>query len=113
MLYNKTASRTDAYTIGKHLVLLIAACLIFGLAGNGEILAAGKVEASGTFTSIDEDGSITIDGKGYDLSPSATVQNYKGERISLSELLPSRFVHFEYEYTTRGFVIFFIKEIPQ
>lgn len=108
-----TLSRMDACKIRRIIALFLAGFIVLALAVSSDVLAAGKVEASGMLTSIEDDGSVIIDKKGYLMSPSATVRNYQGNHILLSDLLPSRYVYFEYEYTTRGFAIIFIKEIPQ
>ena len=114
MLINiMTRNEIDVCTIKKYSIFFLAAFIVFVLATNSIVFAAGKVKAYGMLTSIEDDGSVIIDEKGYGLSPSATVQNYRGYHILLSDLLPSSYVHFEYEQTSSGFVIVFIKEIPQ
>ena len=97
----------------RNIILFLAVFIVFALVASSDSLAAGKVKAYGILTSIEDDGTVIIDEKGYLVSSSVTVQDYQGDRIFLKDLLPSRYVHFEFEQTTRGFEILFIKEIPQ
>jgi len=99
----------------KNIALFLAVFIVLALtiAASSEVLAAGKVKAHGRLTSIEADGTVIIDNKGYLVSPYVTVQDYRGAIVSLSSLPPSSFVYFEYEYTTRGFVINIIKELAQ
>jgi hypothetical protein len=70
-----------------------------------------KVKAAGTLTSIDDEGRVVIDEKGFELDPSVIVVNRKGESVSLRSLsLPAR-VSFEYRYEKTGFIIVFIEEV--
>jgi len=110
-----TLRMTDVCIRRKNIALFLAMFIVLALtlAASSDVLAAGKVKAHGTLTSIEDDGSVIIDGKGYLVSPFVTVQNYRGAIVSLSSFPPSSFVYFEYEYTTRGFVINFIKELAQ
>jgi len=75
--------------------------------------AAGKRTGYGTLTALEDDGSVIIEGKGYLVSPSATVQDSQGKRISLKDLPLESYVYFEYDYTKLGFVITLLKEMPQ
>lgn len=78
-----------------------------------DVLATGKVRAEGMLTSIEGDGSVVIDEKGYEVSPTARIIDRKGRRVSLHSLsLPTR-VSFEYEYTEKGFVIKLLEEYPE
>ena len=116
MRNNKMTLRmTDVCIRRKNIALFLAMFIVLALtlAASSDVLAAGKVKAHGTLTSIEDDGSVIIDGKGYLVSPFVTVQNYRGAIVSLSSFPPSSFVYFEYEYTTRGFVINLIKELAQ
>ena len=114
MLDNKmTLTKIDVCKIRKNIVLFLAGFIVLALAISLDVHAAGKVKAYGMLTSIEDDGSVIIDKKGYLMSPSADIRNYQGDRILLRALLPSSYVHFEYEQTTNGFVILFIKEVPQ
>ena len=108
-----TLIKRDDWKITKTIALFLAGFIVVALAIGPDVLAAGKVKAYGMLTSIEDDGSVIIDGKGYLMSPSADVLNNRGKHILLSDLLPSSVVHFEYEQTTRGFVILFIKQVPQ
>lgn len=105
----------DGGTAKKKVSLILAVLMltVITLALASNVFAAGKVELFGTLTSIEDDGSVIIDEKGYKVSSSVIVQDYRGDRIFLKELLPSSYVHFIYEQATEGFVILFVKEIPQ
>jgi len=114
MPYNKMKlTWIDLRKIKNNIVLVLAGFIVLALAANSIVHAAGKVTADGTLTAIDDDGSVIIDDKGYLLSSSATIRNYEGDRVSLRDFLPSRYVHFEYEQTREGFMIIFIQEVPQ
>lgn len=69
------------------------------------------VKATGTFTSIEDDGSVIIDEKGYELDPSVVVMNRKGKSISLRSLSFPAKVRFEYRYAKTGFIIVLIQEV--
>jgi hypothetical protein len=94
-------------------IFFLAAFIVFVLAASSNIYAAGTVKAFGVLTTVEDDGTVVINEKGYRVSPSADLQDPRGNRILPSELLPSSYVHFEYEQTPRGFVIINIKEIAQ
>lgn len=114
MLDNKmTVDKIDICKIRKTMVLFLAGFIVLALATNSIVFAAGKVKASGMLTSIEDDGSVIIDEKGYWLSPSVVVRDYRGDRISLRELPLSSRVEIEYEYAPRGFAIISIKELAQ
>ena len=110
-----TLRNTDVCIKRKEIALFLAVFMVLALtiAASSNVLAAGKVKAHGTLTSIEADGTVIIDNKGYLVSPHVTVLDYRGAIVSLSSLPPSSFVYFEYEYTTRGFVINIIKELAQ
>ena len=110
-----TLRKTDVCIRRKTITMFLAVFIVLALilAASPDVSAAGKVKAHGKLTSIEDDGSVIIDGKGYLVSPFVTVQNYRGAIVSLSSFPPSSFVYFEYEYTTRGFVINIIKELAQ
>ncbi len=107
--------KTDVCLRKKTIALFLAVLVLLALtlAASSDVLAAGKVKSYGTLNSIESDGSVVIDNKGYLVSPYVTVQDYRGAIVLLSNFPPSCVVYFEYEYTARGFVINFIKEVPQ
>ncbi|MEW6713994.1 MAG: hypothetical protein AB1306_02730 [Nitrospirota bacterium] len=71
------------------------------------------VKGEGTLTSIEDDGSVIIDDKGYGLDPSATIMDRNGKSVSIKKLsLPAK-VRFEYRYAKEGFIIVFIGEIKE
>jgi len=114
MLDNKmTLTKIDVCKIRKNIVLFLAVFIVLTFAVSLDVHAAGKVQAYGTLTSIEDDESVIINKKGYLMSPSADVRDCQGGRIALRSLLPSSVVHFEYEQATSGFVILSIKEVPQ
>lgn len=91
------------------LILLLPLFIVF-ITGFKAFPDIQTVKASGTLTSIEEDGSIIIDRKGYLADPSVVVINKKGEQIKLKKLsLPVK-VDFEYAYTQHGFLITYIEE---
>ncbi|HAK61242.1 MAG TPA: hypothetical protein DCO77_12830 [Nitrospiraceae bacterium] len=99
--------------LGKALPALMLACLIvFGVVG---MSAAGghPVKAQGMLTSIEEDGNVVIDNKGYAVAFSARVLNFRKEHIALEDLKLPTAVSFVYTYTRRGPVIRRIRELPQ
>lgn len=91
--------------------MLLTGCLIL-LVASGAVFAAGKVKAAGLLTSVEDDGTIIIiDRIGYMVSPSVTVQDNRGSRISLRDISLPHHVYFEYEYAPKGFRIILIKEV--
>lgn len=89
-------------------LLLAVSSLIDGFDALADI---STVKATGTFTSIEDDGSVIIDEKGYEVDPSVVVINRKGKTISLRSLsLPAK-VRFEYRYAKTGFIIVLIEEV--
>ncbi len=100
----------------KTIVLFLSVFLIFIVSAfiDGFNALAGdkpRVSASGTLTSIEDDGIVIIDDKGYRLDPSAIIMDRKGKSVSLNSLsLPAK-VRFEYIYAETGFIMVFIGEI--
>ena len=92
--------------------ILVIGCLLVVVA-SGAVFAAGKGKGHGTLTSLEEDGSVVIDGKGYLVSPSVRVLDSQGNHTLLRNLPLSSYVYFEYEYTRDGFTIILIKEMPK
>jgi hypothetical protein len=105
--------KSNVCTIKKYSVFFLALFIVFVFAASSDIFAAGKVKAFGVLTSVEDDGTVIINEKGYRVSPSADLLDPRGYRILPSELLPSSYVHFEYEQTPRGFMIINITEIAQ
>ena len=108
MLLTQTVERTMKVNVIVVLSLLFA----LTLTANSFAFATGQVKDHGILTSIEENGTVIINEKGYLLSSSVIVRNGKGDSISLTDLL-SQYVEFQYEYTPKGFVITLIKEVPQ
>lgn len=114
MFESKMTTRTKTGgKIRRNIILFLACFTLVAVATNSDLFAVGKVKGEGMLTALEEDGSVIIDQKGFQLSPYVTVQNHRGENVALKTLLPSRYVNFEYEYGPQGFVIIFIKEVPQ
>lgn len=89
-------------------LMFMVSAFIYGFDALADI---PTVKGEGTLTSIEEDGTVIIDEKGYGLDPSATIMNRKGKSVSIRGLsLPAK-VRFEYRYAEKGFIIIFIEEI--
>lgn len=90
------------------LLLPAVSTLIDGFEAHADI---STVKAAGTLTSIEDDGSVIINEKGYQLDPSVVVINRMGKNISIRSLsLPAK-VRFEYRYAKTGFIIVLIEEV--
>lgn len=104
--HRRTKERKQTALFGA----LLAGILVLAFAGTApsqEVL----VKAGGTLTSVESDGTVVINGKGYPVSPAARVLNDEGASAFLSDYdLPSRVY---YEYTAQGAEIRMIREIPQ
>lgn len=99
----------------KTITLLLAAFLVLIVSafidGFDALADIPTVNASGTWTSIEDDGSVIIDKKGYLVDPSVIVMNRKGKSVALRSLsLPAK-VRFEYRYAKEGFIIEYIEEV--
>ncbi|MBI1810469.1 MAG: hypothetical protein HY035_08815 [Nitrospirae bacterium] len=99
----------------KTIILLLAAFSVFIVSafidGFYALADTPTVKATGTWTSIEDDGSVIIDGKGYGVDPSVMVIDRKGKRVPLRSLsLPAK-VRFEYIQAKTGFIIVLIEEV--
>ncbi|MEK6589145.1 MAG: hypothetical protein AABZ11_00540 [Nitrospinota bacterium] len=94
--------------------LLLISLVVLGIfLISGEVIAASKIiKDKGTLTSLEDDGTVIIDEKGYKIDPSVKIIDKKGKKAALYNLLPPTKVYFEYKYTKKGFVIKLIKEFP-
>lgn len=92
--------------------IVLAVFTLLYLAGNAG--SAGKLaKATGTLTSIEQDGTVIINGSGYEVAASAKITNGRGERTTLDKfILPAR-VSYEFEYTKTGPLIRKIREMAQ
>jgi hypothetical protein len=91
-------------------ILFIVSSFIGGIDAYADI---PTVAGEGTLTSLEDDGTVIIDEKGYILDPSATILDSDGNVISLDDLsLPAK-VRFEYVYKTTGFLILYIEELKE
>jgi hypothetical protein len=96
----------------KSIALFLTGFLLLALAASSEVTAAGVVKAYGTLTSIEDDGTVFfIDKVGYFVSPLITVRNARDESIPLSDIKPPQRVYIEYEISSKGFMIIFLREI--
>jgi len=111
MLIKKmTFSKSDSCITRKYIALFLDGFMLLALAASLDVHAAGKVNAYGILTSIEDDGTVVIDGIGYLVSPSVTIQDYRGTSISFYKIKLPHNVHFEYEYSKEGLMIIFIEE---
>ncbi len=112
MLIKKmTLSTIDICNIRKYIALFLAGFMVLVLVASLDVHAAGRVRAFGILTAIERDGTVILDDTGYLVSPLLKVQDYEGMPISLRNINLPHNVQFEYEYTSEGFMIIFIKEI--
>ncbi|HBI24902.1 MAG TPA: hypothetical protein DDX84_12050 [Nitrospiraceae bacterium] len=103
----KTEDRRQivGYIIGLMIILFLI---------NGEVIAAGKsIKDKGTLTSVESNGTVIIDEKGYKIDSSARIIDKKGKRVAIYNLSLPANVFFEYEYRKNGFVIKVIEEFPE
>ena len=103
----KTEDRSQivGYIIGLMIILFLI---------NGEVIAAGKsIKDKGTLTSVESNGTVIIDEKGYKIDSSARIIDKKGKRVAIHNLSLPANVFFEYEYRKNGFVIKVIEEFPE
>ncbi|RJR14555.1 MAG: hypothetical protein C4581_13795 [Nitrospiraceae bacterium] len=78
---------------------------------NDALADVPTVKDSGTLTSVENDGTVIIDEKGYKVDPSVVVIDRKGKNVLLRSIsLPSA-VRFEYIYAKTGFIIVSIEEV--
>lgn len=93
-------------------IALVMISMVFTMAA-GVNAAEKHVKAVGTLTAIETDGTVTIDGSGYEVASSAKIIDSRGERSSLDKFqIPAR-VQIEFEYTKNGPVIRLIREMAQ
>ena len=97
------------FQINTILGIIIALFLI-----NSEVIAAGNIiKDKGTLTSVENDGTVIIDEKGYKIDSAVKITDKKMKRVAIHNLsLPAK-VFFEYEYRKNGFVIKVIEEFPE
>ncbi|MBI5327111.1 MAG: hypothetical protein HZB80_02295 [Deltaproteobacteria bacterium] len=94
-------------------LLLVCMVILSIFLISSEALAASKIiKGRGTLTSIEEDGTVIIDKKGYNIDPSVKIIDKKGKKSAIYGIFPPTKVYFEYKYDRNGFVIKRIKEFP-
>jgi hypothetical protein len=101
-------------TILTLILSVFSVCIVSAFIDGFDVLAdVGTVKATGMLTSIEDDGTVIIDNKGYEVDPSILVVDRKGKSISLRRLsLPTK-VRFEYIYDKTGFIIVFIQKVSR
>jgi hypothetical protein len=107
-----TLHQRDIRKIRKNVGLFFAGFILLAFAAGFDVFAdVPTVKAAGIMTSVEDDGTVVIDKMGYLVDDSAQIIDRKGKSVSLRNLsLPAK-VNFEYEYTQKGFVIIFIKQV--
>ena len=112
MHYVKATSLfTHADKSGKSVTVLLTVLLLLTIAASSDVIAAGRVSTYGTLTSIEDDGTVFVDKIGYFVSPLIIVRNYRDESIPLSDIKPPQRIYIEYEYSSKGFMITFLREV--
>ncbi len=98
----------------KQIVGCIIGLMITLFLINGEVIATGKtIKDKGTLTSVESDGTVIINEKGYKIDSSVKITDKKMKRVAIYNLsLPTK-VFFEYEYRKNGFFIKVIEEFPE
>jgi hypothetical protein len=99
----------------RDLLRIFLTVFLILLVVSGFVFATDTLKSGGLLTSVEDDGSVVIKDKngqlnGYLLSPSVIVKDFHGRRISLRNISPPCWIHFEYEYAPEGFMITLIKE---
>lgn len=91
----------------------LTGCIVLFIAV-GEVTAESKIiKDKGELTSVEEDGTVIIDEKGYEIDPSVKVIDKRGKKTTIHGIYPPARVYFEYEYARKGFVIKLIEEFPE
>ena len=104
--------KTTAVRFRKEL-LLCATIVCLVLAGAGTARCAGHLfKKTGWMTSLDKDGGVEIDGKGYGLDPAILAEDDRGRYVLPAQLELPAFVHFQFVYTARGPIIVRLKVDP-
>lgn len=99
--------KTIALLLSAFSILIVPAFID----GFDAVADVSTVKETGTLTSIEDDGRVIIDEKGYEVDPSVMVINRKGKTISLRSLSLPATVRFEYRQTKTGFIIVVIEQI--
>lgn len=97
------------------LILFITAIAILfsGFFVVTEAASDKRVEAHGVLSSVESDGTIVIDDKGFGTDPSMRIIDGQGKRMTLDKIsLPAR-ISYEFYYSAQGPVIILIREIRQ
>jgi hypothetical protein len=92
---------------------LFAVLLLACLAGLVTAEGSNWVKERGTLSSIEADGTVIINGGGYNVSPSVRIRDSFGKRVLLNELQLPTEIYFEYEYSPQGPVIKVIQEMAK
>lgn len=79
----------------------------------GYVAAKGIVRGEGVLTEIEKGRTVTIDERGYIVSPSAEIFDEEKKPISLDQISPPHKVYFEYESTKEGALIIYLWAMPK
>jgi hypothetical protein len=105
--------KEEAMKKGTMMVVLSVLVFTVWCAAPAGAASDTRVKVHGVLTSVESDGTIVIDDKGYDVDSSARILDGQGKKTSLDKLgLPVK-VQFELIYTQRGPIIKLIREVPQ
>ncbi len=99
--------KTIALLLSTFSILIVSA----SIGGFDAFADTPTVKATGTLTSIEDDGTVIIDEKGYKVDPSVMVINRKGKQVSLRSLSLPAAVRFEYIQAKTGFIIVVIQQV--
>jgi hypothetical protein len=87
------------------LLVLLAIMFILSPVGGPHVATAGDLQRyheSGELTDVENNDSVIIDARGYDVDPSVLVVNEVGRPISLDDLSIPTKVIFDYTYMKSG-----------
>ena len=98
---------------GSIILILAVVLLAAWYATSAVASSATRGKAQGVLTSVEEDRTVVIDKKGYEVDSSARILDSQKRRIDLDELPLPVDVYFEYEFTERGPLIKLMRVTPQ
>jgi hypothetical protein len=101
----KDISHHYAKSNGRHRLLLLLAIMFTLLSVGTQLATAGDLQRyheSGELTDVENNDSVIIDARGYDVDPSVLVVNAAGRPVSLDDLSIPTKVIFDYTYMKSG-----------
>jgi hypothetical protein len=103
-------SRKEHDMIKRLSIVLMVAIMLLIICTTTSNAASGKaIKASGMLVSVEHDGTVVIDGNGYNVDVSARILDSAGKKIKLDELkLPER-IQYQFIYEQSGPVITLIR----